>query len=186
MALNLTERREGLKPRLVSEMKACKNLTEVNNYLGKIVEQEIMKFAEEIKKALRSELKAKFYGREGYSQNDAGTQWYTRTWELIECISVRPLKKDGNVYSTEIFYDTDKMNTYDAANGEWSKHQSITTGTDVRLMLPFWVEFGQDSPLYSWEGFNIVGDLTDRLIDDRALLLHFAHKFEQKGFKCIY
>jgi hypothetical protein len=153
--------------------------------IGEIVQAEIMKFAEEVKKALKMELKAKFYGRPGYGQNDSGTDWYTRTWELVECISVRPLKKNGNEYITEVFYDTDKMNTYDATNGEWSKHQSITTQTDVRLMIPFWIEFSQNSPLYSWGEFHIVGDLTTRLIDDRALLQHFESALRRKGFQTI-
>jgi hypothetical protein len=162
------------------------NLNELNTYLGKIVEQEIVKFAEEVKKALQQELKAKFYGRAGYHQNSSGTDWYTRTWELVDCITCSLVKKNGNEYSIRVYYDTDRMNTYNAQDGEWSKHQSITDSQDVRYMLPFWIEEGQDSPLYSWGGFHIVKDLTDRLIDDRALLLHFAHKFEQKGFKCIY
>jgi len=160
-------------------------LSEIDLILGEIISEEIMKFAKEVKKALKAELKAKFYGRPGYAQDNSGTDWYTRTWELVDCISVRPLKKNGNEFITEVFYDTDKMNTYPTDGHEWSKHESITTGTDVRLMIPFWIEFGQDSPLYSWGEFNIVGDLTERLIDDRALLQHFMSALTKKGFKCI-
>lgn len=163
----------------------AKNMNEINIYLGKIIEQEIRNFAEQVKKALQQELKAKFYGRAGFHQNSDGTDWYTRTWELLECISVRPIRKNGNEYITEVFYDTDKMNTYPSDGHEWSKHESIVTQTDSRLMLPFWIEYGQDSPLYSWEGFNIVGDLTERLIDDKALLLHFEKELRKRGFQTV-
>lgn len=159
--------------------------SQIENHVLIIMQKEIMKFAEEVKLKLQDELKTKFYGRAGYDADSSGTDYYTRTWELLECISVRPLKRVGNEITTEVFYDTDKMNTYPSDGHEWSKHESITTGTDVRLMIPFWIEFSQNSPLYSWEGFHIVGNVTEELISSRALLKHFSSALRLKGFKVI-
>lgn len=167
-------------------MPTIRNPKEIAKYIMPILIEEMKKLGEEIRKALQSELKAKFYGREGYHQNQEATDWYERSWELLECISL-DIKVSGNEVIARIFYDTDKMTTSPSyvKDGvtQWSRHESITTGTDVRLMLPYWIEFGQSSPLYSWSGFNIVGDLTERLSDDQVVLQWFKRAFEKRGYR---
>ena len=166
-------------------MKTFKNLNELNDYLGKIVEEEIKKIGNETKKALQAEIKAKFYGRPGYHPNQEETNWYTRTWELLNCIDTEFKRIGKNEFQVRVFYNTDLMNTYPAEPGKWSSHQSITTGTDSRLMFPAWLEWGQNSPLYSWEGMNIVGDLYDRWEDDKVIMQHFRDAFLRKGFQVV-
>ena len=163
-------------------MKQVRTYSELFKELEKHIPNIIKNFGEEIRKALKSELKAKFYGRPGYEQDSDGTDYYTRTWELLDSIVCSPVEHKGGKYTVRIYYDTDRMNTYPPVDDSWSKHQSITTGTDIRLMLPYWVEFGQNSPLYSWGGFNIVGDLADRLIEDHELLNCFVAAFRKLGF----
>lgn len=167
-------------------MAVFKNLSEINSYVGKIVEQEIKKLGEEIRKALRQELSAKFYGREGYHPNQTETAWYERSFELLECISMETVPSGKNQYGVRIFYDTDKMNTYPSADGMWSKHESIIDGSDFREYLPEVIEYGNPSKLYGWSAFNIVGDLTERIKDDQWVLKMFVKAFESKGFKCVY
>ena len=170
-------------------MKVCKNLNEVIDYIASIVEREIKIIGERTKDALKMEVKSKFYGRPGYHPNQQETDWYVRTWELLNCIDFEFKKINKNEYQVRIFYNTDKMTTSPSyiRNGkkQWSSHESITTGTDVRLMFPAWLEWGQNSPLYSWEGMNIVGDLYDRWEDDRVVMQHFRDTFRKEGFTVI-
>ena len=166
-------------------MKTFSNWKDLEKYLKSIIEQELQKLGEEIKKALKQELKAKFYGRAGYHQNQDSTDWYDRTWQLLECITLSPTNINGNEYSVRVYYDTNKMTTF-VTEDKWSTHQSIIDGRDFREALPEVIEFGNPSPLYGWKGFNIVGDLTDRLIDDKVVLQWFVSALEKRGFKCVY
>lgn len=165
-------------------IKTFSNWKDLEKYLTSIINAEIQKVGEEVRKALKQELKAKFYGRAGYHQNQESTDWYDRTWQLVECITLSPTNINGNEYSVRIFYDTDKMTTF-STEGKWSTHESIIDGRDFRKALPEVIEYGNPSTIYGWEGFDIVGDLTDRLIDDKVVLQWFVKALEKKGFKCI-
>ena len=147
-----------------------------------ILIEEMKKLGEEVRKALQQELKAKFYGREGFHPNQQETEWYSRTWELLNCISLE-VKSSGNEVTARIFYDTDKMNTYDA-HPVWTGHKSIIDGRDFRKALPEVIEYGNPSPIYGWDAFNIVGDLTERFSDDQVVLQWFKSALEKRGIKC--
>ena len=167
--------------------KEFRSIAEINRYLMPILIEEMKKLGEEVRKALQSELKAKFYGRPGYHPNQQETDWYSRTWELLECISL-DVKSSGNEVTARIFYDTDKMNTSPSyiKNGvpQWSSHESIIDGRDFREALPEVIEYGNPSRIYGWEAFNIVGDLTERFSDDQIVLQWFKHALEKRGINC--
>lgn len=162
-----------------------RSISELNKYLESIMADEIVKLGEEVKKALKSELKAKFYGREGYHPNQTETDYYLRTFQLLESIILSPVKKTGNEYSVRIFYDTGRMSTISGVSGElWSTHESVIDGRDFREALPYVIEYGNPSPIYGWEPFNIVGDLKERLSDDQVVLQWFKRALEKRGIKC--
>lgn len=165
-------------------MKTFSSWKDIEKYLENIIKEELQKVGEEIKKALRIELKSKFYGRPGYHQNQDSTDWYDRTWQLLDCIALSPTDINGNEFSVRVYYDTDKMDTF-ATEGKWSTHQSIINSRDFREALPEVIEYGNPSPIYGWKAFNIVGDLTDRLIDDKVVLQWFVKALEKRGFKCV-
>lgn len=158
-----------------------KNLKDLNNYIEKqYMVQFLNKIGDEIKGWLKNNVRLLWYER------DFNPTHYTRTMELLECISVRQAKKmpDG-FYQVEIYFDTDKMNNYPPENGEWSKHESITTGTDIRLMLPLWIEEGQNSPLFSYEGVRPVETTRSEIIDDNHIINRMRELLEYKGIKCL-
>lgn len=140
----------------------------------------LAKIGEEVKGWLRNNVHLLWYNRPFTPQN------YDRTFELIECLSVRPVKKTGNgQYQVEIYFDTDKMNTYPAENGQWSKHESITTGTDVRLFIPLWIEEGQNSPLYSFDGVHPVETTISEVEQDHYIKNRMMELLRDKGYKCV-
>jgi hypothetical protein len=154
-------------------------------YLKQIIQDELAKVGEQIRLALRMELQAKFYGRPGYHPNQEETEYYSRTWQLLESVSLSPTNVSGNSYSVRIFYDTDKIIPSYGEDGKWSPHQSIIDDRAFNEALPEVIEYGNPSPLYGWEPFNIVGDLTERLKDDKVVLQWFVKALEKKGFKCV-
>jgi ABC-type molybdate transport system substrate-binding protein len=162
-------------------MPEFKDLKSLNVYIEKTyLIQALNKIGEEIKGWLRNNVRLLWYER-SYTSTA-----YSRTYELIDSISVRQAKKmpDG-YYQVEIYFDTDLMNTYPASDGEWSKHESITTGTDVRLMIPAFVEWGQNSPLFSYEGVHPVQTTYEEIRDDNYLVTRMKELLGNAGFKCV-
>jgi hypothetical protein len=149
-------------------------------YLEEQVEVNIQKIGEEIKGVLRNNVRLLWYER------DFTPQYYTRTYELIDSITCRKAKKTAiGTYEVEIYFDTDKINPYPSENGEWSKHESITDGSNVSQYIPQYIEEGQNSSIYSYEGVHPVRETVDWEKDDRYLKNRMKELLEDKGFICI-
>lgn len=149
-------------------------------YLEEQVEVNINKIGEEIKSVLRNNVRVLWYER------PFTPQYYSRTYELIDSISLKRAKKTAlGTYECEIYFDTDKINPYPSENGEWSKHQSITDDEDVSEFIPLWVEEGENSPLFSYEGVYPVRETKDFLEEDKYLKNRMKELLEDKGFICV-
>ncbi len=163
----------------------AKNLKEVEQYIGKIIEQEIKKIGEETRKAVRLELKNRFYGRPGYSPTQTETAYYQRTFQLLDSIVCDSVKIDGNTYSVKIYSDPNKMIPAYGEDGYWSQHQSIVDGSPFNEHLMEVIENGNPSKIYGWEPFYIFGSVAERWQDDKVLLNHFKQAFLRKGFQVV-
>ncbi len=163
----------------------AKNLKEVEQYIGKIIEQEIKKIGEETRKAVRMEIKQRFYGRPGYSPDEKETAYYRRTFQLLDSIVCSAVKVSGNEYSVSIYSDPNKMIPAYGEDGYWSQHQSIVDDSPFNEHLMEVIENGNPSKIYGWSPFNIFGGISDRWSDDQVLLNHFKNAFIKKGFTVI-
>ena len=161
------------------------NLNQLDSIIGRVIEEEIVKFGEEVKKALQMEVRSIFYGREGYHPNAEETAYYKRTWQLIECITCSPVKVSGNKYSVKIYYDTDKLIPMQGEGGYFPSHMSVVDGRPFQEGLPYTIEYGNPSRIYGWEAFHIVENLRNRLADDKAILQWFVSAFQRRGFNVI-
>jgi hypothetical protein len=137
------------------------------------------KMAEEIKSILRNNVRVLWYER------DFTPTHYTRTMELIDCISVKKAVKIGNAYQVKIYFDTNLINPYPSENGEWSKHESITDGRDVSQYIPSFIEYGQNSPLFPYDGVHPVQETIDWIKEVNYLKTRMMELLKDKGFSCI-
>lgn len=163
----------------------AKNLKEIEQYLGKIIMEEIKKIGEETRKAVRMEIKTRFYGRPGYEPDAKETAYYQRTFQLLDSIVCSAVKVSGNEYSVNIYSDSNKMIPAYGEPGYWSQHQSIVDNSPFNENLMEVIENGNPSKIYGWSPFNIFGGVSERWTDDQVLLQHFKHAFEKRGFKVI-
>lgn len=148
-------------------------------YVESNVVVDLEAIGEKIKNILRENVKKLWYER-----NYTPTH-YTRTFELIDSITVSQARKINKGYEVVIYFDPDKINPYPAENGEWSKHESITTGTNIAPYLPLWIEEGQNSPLFSYEGVHPVKTTKEYLRQNQYIIREMAKLLEAKGFKVI-
>lgn len=115
---------------------------------------------------------------------------YTRTYDYINSLTVRKARKEGNGYTVEIFFDTDKI--YPRApdeKGRWSRHSSITsynkgrTPDDVSDMIPVWIEYGTNGSLWDRDGIYTMEN-TKKIMEQTKYHLHEIKKIlEKRGFK---
>lgn len=160
--------------------KQFSNWTDLMKHLESQMVVNLEKIGEEIKSVLRHNVKTLWYDRPFTPTH------YSRTFELIDSITCSKAKQIGNgAYQVQIYFDTDKINPYPASDGEWSKHESITTGTNVNVYIPIWANEGQDSPLFSYEGVHFVEATIDWEKEDKYLMNRMKELLEKQGWKCL-
>jgi hypothetical protein len=156
------------------------------NLLVKYLENNILldmqKIGEEVKNVLRNNVRVLFYERNGMNWTPED---YTRTYELIDSLTVTPVKKIGNKYEVSVYFDDSKINPYKVA-GEWSAHESVVTGADISQNLPFYMEYGNQSPLYSYKPTSPPVETTiQELKDDNYIKERLKELLEMQGYKVI-
>lgn len=160
--------------------KEFRTIEEALQYLEASIVLNLEKIGEEIKSVLRQHVWVLWYNRP-YTPTH-----YTRTLELIDCLTVTKAKKIAGGYEVMIYFDTDKINPYPPANpGEWTRHQSITDGQDVSEFIPLWIEEGQNSPLFSYSGVHPVQETIDWEKEDQYVFTRMKELLGRQGFKCL-
>lgn len=137
----------------------------------------VEEIGKQIKEMLRKNVQELWYERSYTPTN------YTRTFELIDSITVTDVERVPDGYQVVIYFDTDKINPYPPAQeGEWPRHQSITDGADVSAYIPQWIEFGQNSPLFSYEGVHAMQKTKEEVVDDDWIKKRIKDLLGVKGF----
>jgi hypothetical protein len=142
----------------------------------------IQKIGEEVKGILRNNVRVLFYERNGMNWTPED---YTRTYELIDSLEVTPVKKIGNKYEVSVFFNDEKIHPYKVA-GEWSAHESVVTGQDVSQNIPFYMEYGNQSSLYSYSPDSPPVQTTiEDLKSDDYIKERLKELLEIQGYKVI-
>lgn len=163
-------------------MPEFRTIKEMNQWIEKTYMVDFMnRIGEEIKGMLRSEVDALWYRRAFTPQQ------YERTYQLLESISLSPVKKTNGEYWCKIYYDTDKIIPMDGTETmPWTRHKSIVDGESSAEAIPAFIEYGNgDSPIYQYDGVHPVQNVRERLHEDNHLLTRFKELFELKGIRCI-
>lgn len=164
-------------------MPIFKNVSDMNNYiLHKVIPQHLEKVANEVKGVLRNNLLNNWY--KTYTP-----AYYERTNQLIDSIEVSPAKVIGNTVEVRIFFNSEKILPAPATTlGFFPSHSNITDGASDYAgrvygeLLPFWIEEGQHSSIYSATGIHMVRETIDWIKSDRYLVNRMKELLESKGF----
>jgi hypothetical protein len=52
-------------------------------------------------------------------------------------------------------------------------------------MIPYWTYYGQDSPLFSYEGVGFLEETIDWVKEENYLKMRMIELLGKKGFKCM-
>lgn len=139
-------------------MATFSNLKDLMSYIEKNIPISLEIIGEEIKKILRDNVQQLWYDR------PFTPTYYTRTMQYIDSISVDKAVKIGDMYQVSIYFATDLILPYPSENGEWPKHESIY-GEDVSAAIPYYIENGNNSPIFNYEGVHPMETTKDWLIE---------------------
>ncbi len=154
-----------------------RSFSQLDQVLNQNIALLVKEIGEHIKDMLRKNVDELWYKR-GYTPTH-----YTRTFQLINSITVTDVKKVPEGYQVVIFFDPDKIHPHPPAKPrEWPRHQSVTDGADVSFYIPWWVEFGQKSPLFSYEGVHAMEKTKEEVIDDEWIKQRIKEVLGVRGF----
>lgn len=159
-----------------------KSIKELNKYIErKYIEEFIKKIGKEVYNILYNEVRVEWYQRNGI---DWEPKDYERTFQLLNSITCSPVFRNGNEYLVKIYYDTDKIQPmFGTEDKPWTRHMSIINHKDVSEAIPYYIEYGNNSPIYEYQGVHPVKNTLEQLDEDKHLLTRFKELFELKGIK---
>lgn len=158
--------------------KTFNTIEELMIYLQKQIPIGLEKIGEEVKEILRNNVQELWYDR------PFTPTYYSRTMEYINCIQCSKVKNIGNgKYEVEIYFDTNLIQPHINSNGEWNQHANID-GEDVSAQIPYYIEEGNNSSIYSYQGVHPVENTKEWLEETdflRKRMIEFLGKY---GFTC--
>ena len=157
------------------------NLSDLNRvfkHIERVVQINIPEVMQKIKEVLADYIWTNWYNRIGFSPSA-----YTRTYDYINSIDISRVERrgDGQI-SASIFFDTSKIRPLPPAfPGEWGIHQGLS-GQDVSAAIPYFIEYGNASSLYSYSGVAPVSN-TKKIVQQRKIhTTALAEALRRAGF----
>lgn len=156
--------------------------SELIRVLEKETEKAVAYAGDQIKKILHDNVQNLWY-------RDRGEQYqYSRTYEVINSITLDTMKQGKGGYSAVIYFDENKINPYESDSGFFNKHMSLDGSTNwggqsIASLLISWMESGQNSPIYSYYGAGFVEATYDVAKDDAVFLIE--ESLQKAGFKTV-
>lgn len=158
------------------------------------IETEMIKglrqIAKEIKGVLQHYIKTEIYDKNYESE------WYTRTYEMLNCLETSEVKKTGKgQYEVYVYFDTSKMHPFERRGtfgyDGFNAHMSLNgdreyAGRTISDWLIQWWEFGNDNPYWDMKGVGMVKKTKDWIKQDGNYhVRRMGEILEKKGLNVI-
>ncbi len=132
--------------------------------------------AEEIKKMLHDYVQTYWYS--AHSPKN-----YNRTYEFINSLTCSKVETIGNRQEVFIFFDPDKIGAYRTELGQWNQHLDVYGIESAAEAIVLWIEEGQDSPLFSYEGIHQIENVEMQLREGNKISKDIAALLAAKGYQ---
>lgn len=128
---------------------------------------------------IRTELRQ--YVLENWYNSRPTTEFYDRTMQLINSITVSQIIETGNTMNIQVYFDSSKIIATVTEDGKWNQHASIH-GEDVSESIPYYIEEGNKSPLYSYDGIHSVENIIELCRQSNIPLQEMITYLSSKGY----
>lgn len=170
-------------------MKTFKSISEALAYIETNMVINLEKIGEEIAGVLKHYVKMNWYD---YMDNKKDAiNGYQRTMDILNSISVTKAKPIGKgMYEVRIFFDETKINQINYPGRLFNAHMSVDGSTSyggmsIAQWVVWWMNYGQNSPLYSYPGVGFLEETIEWTEDDQYHINRMRELLEDKGFICI-
>lgn len=146
-----------------------KNLSQLNNHINKTLKRAMDGVGKEVSKELGDYVFKNWYLARG-NPND-----YNRTFEFLDSVTFQTMVARGKVF-VEVFFDPDLIKPMYDEYSSWNQHMSLSQ-KDVSESIVGWIEYGQNSHLYSYKGIHMVENVREWCKKEyRSLLIKEMNK----------
>jgi hypothetical protein len=145
----------------------------INANLTPILQQ----VAEDIKKMLHDYVNTYWYGAHSPTN-------YQRTFEFINSLTVDNVQTTGDRKEVFIYFDPAKIGAYQTELGQWNQHLDVYGIESAAEAIALWIEEGQDSPLYSYDGIHQIEQTELALRQNNKLAKDIGALLTAKGYTC--
>jgi hypothetical protein len=138
------------------------------------------KTAEEVQQIMQDYIQSNLY--DSYQPSE-----YIRTYDYLNSLSVKKVRKENGWNVVEIFFDPEKIKQNEV-EGFWNQHMSAYgyrewKGTQINELIPMWLEEGVESPLFSRKGIHVVDETIKELEQTKIHLQKIKEILLQKGIQ---
>lgn len=150
--------------------------------LEKETEKAVEYAGDQIKKILHDNVQHLWYNARGDAYQ------YSRTYEVINSITLETLKQGKGGYTARIYFDENKISPRISENGGFNSHMSLNGDTSwggrslASLVVEF-MELGQNSPVYSYDGAHFVEATYETAKEDAVYLIE--ESLNRAGFATV-
>lgn len=161
-------------------------LSDYYKYIEKEMVINLEQIGEEIKGYLRTLILTDWY-------HEHMPTYYERTEMLINSLKVTKAKKVNDKYEVKVYFDPDMIKPVPAQEaGMFPAHSNITDGASswggksYGELLPLWIEEGQKSRIYPYNGIGMVKETRETLLnEDEYLKVRMMELLELKDIICV-
>lgn len=169
---------------------AIKNERQLKSLLEPVLKNALNNIAQQVREELKSNLMNDWYMRPGYKPSE---QSYERTYELYQSITAEPVKKRGNEFDVNVFFDLTKIKAYARLTG-FNAHMSLGNiasyeGKPISWWLINWIDQGveprEDGSYFGNQPIDgiYMFDKTKKWIESGNLDSIIRRVFASNGFK---
>jgi hypothetical protein len=135
--------------------------------------------AEDIRQIIKDYVEKEVY--QAYTPHE-----YSRTYELLNSLEISEIKKIGNVFSFDIFFNPDKIGMYDTRD-KWNQHKSVYGyetwhGMKLNELIPWFIENGTEGGLWDRDGIYAMEYVKERLENTNEHLKKIVKVLKSKGY----
>lgn len=129
-----------------------KDLKSLYKYVEKDISYSLGIIAEKVRQLLREYIEKELY--QSYTPTD-----YQRTRDFINSLDIKEVKKVGDFYSVEIFFNTGLIHSNEVENSGWNQHMDVYGnsnwyGASIPEWMPYFIEWGTHNSLWDRDGLH--------------------------------
>lgn len=158
-----------------------KDLKSLFSYINKNLKFSLQEVGQQVEQIIKDYIMEHLYN--AYTPSD-----YSRTYDFINSLSVKKVQQSNNGYIVELFFDTNRIISYEVEDRYWNQHMNIDgsdtwNGEKINEWIPIWLEKGVSGSLWDRDGIDSMKNVKNELEATGKHIKMIVDILKKKGFK---